>query len=98
MGLTNRSLSELLSVLGRIVRWQFLLDFSVGNFNYFGAIFSYLLVAIPIFAGKYDSLAPADLSALISRFAFVCIMLISSLSSIIDLSKQLTDIAGNLQR
>lgn len=32
-----------------------------------GSILSYIVIAIPIFAGKYDGLTPGELSALVSK-------------------------------
>jgi len=40
---------------------------SISIADYLGSILSYVILAIPIFAGVYDDLSPADLSALISR-------------------------------
>jgi len=39
----------------------------VGVADYVGSILSYVILAIPVFAGNYDHLSPADLAALISR-------------------------------
>ncbi len=44
----------------------------VNMFDYLSAILSYILVAIPIFAGSYDNMDSVDLSSLISRVC-VCI-------------------------
>lgn len=43
--------------------------FSVGinTFDYLGGVLSYIIIAIPIFTGIYDSLTPGELSALISK-------------------------------
>ena len=40
---------------------------SVNIFDYSGAILSYCLIGVPVFAGMYDSLDVAALSALISK-------------------------------
>lgn len=32
-----------------------------------GSILSYIIIAIPIFAGVYDGLTPGDITALISK-------------------------------
>lgn len=37
------------------------------GFSYFGSILSYLIVAVPIFAGVYDDKDPAELSEVISK-------------------------------
>ncbi len=46
-----------------------LLFISVGvnTFDYLGSILSYIVIAIPIFAGEYDGLTPGELSALVSK-------------------------------
>uniref|UniRef100_T1JIZ5 ABC transporter domain-containing protein n=1 Tax=Strigamia maritima TaxID=126957 RepID=T1JIZ5_STRMM len=95
---TNQKLHLLLVTLQRLVNHQYLLNFAVNLFDYIGSIVSYILLAIPIFNGDYDNLSAADLSALISKNSFVCIYLISIFSSLVDLSVQLTDVAGNTHR
>lgn len=39
----------------------------VNTFDYLGSILSYIVIAIPIFAGDYDGLTPGELSALVSK-------------------------------
>lgn len=39
----------------------------VNTFDYLGGFLSYIIIAIPIFSGVYDSLTPGELSALISK-------------------------------
>ncbi len=39
----------------------------VNTFDYLGSILSYIVIAIPIFAGEYDGLTPGELSALVSK-------------------------------
>lgn len=40
---------------------------SMNTFDYLGAIFSYLIIAIAVFGGMYDSMSVTELSAQISR-------------------------------
>lgn len=40
---------------------------SVNIADYLGSILSYIILAIPIFAGNYDDLTPSQLSSLISK-------------------------------
>lgn len=49
-----------------------LLFISVGvnTFDYLGSILSYIVIAIPIFAGEYDGLTPGELSALVSKVSW----------------------------
>ena len=49
-------LVELCDTQQRVTGRQFFLDTSTNMFGYFGAIASYIVIAIPIFAGVYDSL------------------------------------------
>lgn len=39
----------------------------VNTFDYLGGFLSYIIIAIPIFSGVYDSLTAGELSALISK-------------------------------
>ena len=40
---------------------------SINVFDYLGAIFSYFIIAIAVFGGKYDDLSATELSSEISR-------------------------------
>ena len=46
------------------------LTVSINSFDYLGSILSYVVIAVPIFMGKYDNLSPSDLSALISQVSY----------------------------
>lgn len=52
-----------------LLRYLLSSPFSVGinTFDYLGGVLSYIVIAIPIFTGIYDSLTPGELSALISK-------------------------------
>lgn len=39
----------------------------MNTFDYMGSILSYIVIAIPIFAGVYDDMTPAEISALLSK-------------------------------
>ncbi|XP_032883535.1 lysosomal cobalamin transporter ABCD4 isoform X2 [Amblyraja radiata] len=95
---TDRILQELLRTQGRLVTRELRLYIGVNIFNYLGSIVSYLAIAIPIFAGRYDGLAPADLIELISKNAFVSIYLINCFSRLIDLSTTVSELAGYTHR
>ncbi|OXA62639.1 ATP-binding cassette sub-family D member 4 [Folsomia candida] len=95
---TNESLDKLIQTQHRLYFRQFFLNFSVNMFDYLGSIFSYLMLAIPIFSGRYDDLTPAELSAVISQNSFVLIYLIYTFSSLVDTSGKFTDIAGVVHR
>lgn len=94
----NNKLNELIGIQKRIVNWQFVLNAAVKLSDYVGSIISYVFLAIPLFTHKYDDLNAAELGALISMNGFVCIYLISAFSSLVDISVQVTDIAGNTHR
>ena len=87
---TNRKLDDLLSVQKSLYGRQFFLNMSVNGFDYLGSIISYLALAVPIFAGKYDDLSSTELSSIISQTSFVCIYLIFSFSSLVDISANVT--------
>nr|CAB3219638.1 ATP-binding cassette sub-family D member 4 [Phallusia mammillata] len=91
-------LNQVLKKQMSLFNWSFWLSSSVNIFDYVGGILSYLVIAIPIFAGNYDHLAPEELSSLISRNAFVCIYLIYSFSQLIDMSSTIGDIAAHTHR
>ena len=92
---SNRKLDELLSVQQSLYGRQFFLNLAVNTFDYLGSIISYLALAVPIFAGRYDDVSPAELSSVISQNAFVCIYLIFSFSSLVDLSSTVTYVRLN---
>ena len=59
--------------LGRKSRHSGLLAAAVMlHIGMLGAILSYLILAIPIFANLYDNLKPEELSQLISTYSFIC--------------------------
>lgn len=68
---TNDSLDRLILTQHRLYFRQFFLNFSVNMFDYLGSIFSYLMLAIPIFLGRYDDLTPTELSSVISQVVIV---------------------------
>ncbi|XP_078452302.1 lysosomal cobalamin transporter ABCD4 [Lampetra fluviatilis] len=95
---TNARLHRLLSTQQTLMNKEFWLYLAVNMFDYMGSILSYVVIAIPIFAGVYDHLSPSELSALVSKNAFVCIYLINCFSQLIDLSSKLSDVAGYTHR
>ncbi|KPP65030.1 ATP-binding cassette sub-family D member 4-like [Scleropages formosus] len=95
---TDRRLQELLRTQRSLMNKEFWLYIGVNTFDYVGGFLSYMVIAIPIFTGVYSGLNPAELSALISRNAFVCIYLINCFTQLIDLSTTLSDVAGYTHR
>ncbi|XP_015910314.1 lysosomal cobalamin transporter ABCD4 [Parasteatoda tepidariorum] len=97
----SRSEKKLLQLIGTqqsLYLREFPLDISVNIFSYIGSVISYLILALPIFTGKYDNLTPPELSALISVNAFVSIYLISCFSSIINISTTIGELGGLIHR
>ncbi|XP_034017493.1 ATP-binding cassette sub-family D member 4 isoform X2 [Thalassophryne amazonica] len=95
---TDRRLQTLLQTQKLLINKELWLYIGVNTFDYLGGILSYIIIAIPIFSGIYDGLTPGELSALISKNAFVCIYLINGFSQLIDLSTTLSDVAGYTHR
>lgn len=95
---TNRRLQALLQTQKSLVNKELWLYIGVNTFDYVGGFLSYIIIAIPIFTGFYDNLTPGELSALISKNAFVCIYLINGFTQLIDLSTTLSDVAGYTHR
>ncbi|XP_033735732.1 ATP-binding cassette sub-family D member 4-like isoform X1 [Pecten maximus] len=98
MNKTDNHLDNLLSVQKNLVIRKYFLNMSINLSDYLGSILSYLLLALPIFSGSYDNLSSADLSSLISLNSFVIIYLISCFTKLIDLSVQVSEMAGNAHR
>uniref|UniRef100_K7GDE8 ATP binding cassette subfamily D member 4 n=1 Tax=Pelodiscus sinensis TaxID=13735 RepID=K7GDE8_PELSI len=95
---TDRRLQSLLHTQRELMGKELWLYIGINTFDYLGSILSYVVIAIPIFSGVYGDLDPAQLSALVSKNAFVSIYLISCFSQLIDLSATLSDVAGYTHR
>ncbi|XP_072480114.1 lysosomal cobalamin transporter ABCD4 isoform X2 [Notamacropus eugenii] len=95
---TNYRLQKLLKTQKELMSKELWLYIGINTFDYLGSILSYVVIAIPIFSGVYGDFTPAELSALVSKNAFVSIYLIGCFSQLIDLSKTLSDVAGYTHR
>ncbi|KAG9481663.1 hypothetical protein GDO78_010744 [Eleutherodactylus coqui] len=95
---TAQRLQNLISVQKDLMNQELWLYFGTNLFDYLGGILSYMVIAVPIFAGVYRDLSAAELSELISKNAFVSIYLVNCFSQIIDLSSSLCDVAGYTHR
>ncbi|XP_058511322.1 lysosomal cobalamin transporter ABCD4 isoform X2 [Ochotona princeps] len=95
---TDRRLQRLLQTQRELMAKELWLYIGVNTFDYLGSILSYVVIAIPIFSGVFGDLTPTELSALVSKNAFVCIYLISCFTRLIDLSTTLSDVAGYTHR
>ncbi|XP_052638666.1 lysosomal cobalamin transporter ABCD4 isoform X6 [Harpia harpyja] len=95
---TDRRLQSLLQTQRELIGKELWLYIGINTFDYLGSILSYVIIAIPIFSGVYGDLSPTELSALVSKNAFVSIYLIGCFSQLIDLSSTVTDVAGYTHR
>ncbi|XP_021346591.1 ATP-binding cassette sub-family D member 4-like isoform X1 [Mizuhopecten yessoensis] len=95
---TDTHLDNLLTVQKKLVIRKYFLNMSINLSDYLGSILSYLLLALPIFKGSYDNLSASDLAALISQNSFVIIYLINCFTKLIDMSVQVSEMAGNAHR
>lgn len=95
---TNSKLQSLIKVQTRIVTFESFLFFSVNMFDYVGAILSYLIIAIALFGGKFDNMSTTALGGEISRNSFFAMYLINCCTKLIDLSVDVTNMAGYVHR
>jgi len=63
-----------------------------------GSILSYFIIAIALFAGKYDDLSVTELGGQISRSSFFALYLINCGTKLINLSNDFSDMAGYVHR
>ncbi|KAI7860777.1 ATP-binding cassette sub-family D member 4 [Circinella umbellata] len=94
----KESLNILLDNQRKVVNRELPLHLSNESFSYFGSILSYLIVAMPIFAGTFDDKDPSELSEIISKNSFFCMYLIFRFTVIIEQSVKLSDLAGYAAR
>uniref|UniRef100_UPI00398EAC5A lysosomal cobalamin transporter ABCD4 n=1 Tax=Pristiophorus japonicus TaxID=55135 RepID=UPI00398EAC5A len=64
---TNWRLQDLLQTQRELMYKELWLYIGVNIFDYLGSIVSYVVIAIPIFTGRYDDLSPADLIEMVSK-------------------------------
>ncbi|XP_067848285.1 ATP-binding cassette sub-family D member 4 [Heptranchias perlo] len=67
---TNWRLQDLLQTQRELMNRELWLYIGVNIFDYLGSIVSYIVIAVPIFSGLYDGLAPADLIELVSKVIY----------------------------
>lgn len=95
---TNAKLNSLIAVQMKLYNWQYPLDISTNTFDYLGSIVSYLIIALPIFTGKYDDVTATELSSIVSETSFVCMYLTNCFSQLVDQATKVTEIAGTTHR
>ncbi|GAB1609739.1 ATP-binding cassette sub-family D member 4-like isoform X2 [Argonauta hians] len=94
----NKILFDLIEKQYTLAQKNYILNFFIKMSDYIGSILNYIILAIPIFAGLYDNLSPAKLSAVISKNAFIIIYLVFSFTKLIDLSMNAAKTAGLTHR
>lgn len=94
----NNKLSDVCRVQQSLYNRNFIIDISVNLFAYLGAIASYLVISVPIFAGVYDDLTGPELSQIISENAFVCIYLVFQFSQLVEITSTVAGLAGSTHR
>ncbi|KAI8046983.1 ABC transporter transmembrane region 2-domain-containing protein [Gilbertella persicaria] len=94
----QKSLDTLLAYQRTVVNKELPLAIANQSFAYIGSIFSYLIIAIPIFTGALDGKDATELSSIISANSFVFMYLIFLFTSIIEQSSKCSDLAGYTAR
>ena len=92
----QRSITSILASKQIIVIRQLFLSLGVNFCDYLGAIFSYMIIAIPIFSGVFND--TEHLGSIISENAFVAMYLVNTFSSMIDTSEKIAGLAGFTHR
>jgi len=72
----DNKLDRLCDMQQKVFNRKLTLDLATNTFDYMGSVLSYLVIAVPIFAGTYDHMDSSELSRIISENAFVCMYLI----------------------
>lgn len=96
--IADNKLHVLLDTQQSLILRQFVLSLAINFQDYAGAIVSFLVLAVPIFAGVYNDLGQSDLSQLISANAFVSMYLISGFTTLVDQADKLSLVAGTAHR
>ncbi|KAJ6221875.1 hypothetical protein RDWZM_000420 [Blomia tropicalis] len=95
---SNSLLTTLINVQRRFITHQLILKVFVYLCDYFGSIMSFIALSVPLFAGAYDNLTPADLSQLISQNVFFTMYLINCFTRLIDLANYFSIFFGTANR
>ncbi|CAG8454414.1 64_t:CDS:2 [Funneliformis caledonium] len=82
----------------KIIDRELYLDVLTESFSYFGSIFSYLIIAIPVFTGEYDGIEKDKLGGIISMNSFLSLYLIYRFTVIVKQSTNVSDLAGYTAR
>ncbi|CAI2169389.1 2837_t:CDS:2 [Funneliformis geosporum] len=90
--------NNILKYQRKIIDRELYLDALTESFSYFGSIFSYLIIAIPVFSGEYDGIEKEKLGGIISMNAFLSLYLIYRFTEIVKQSTNISDLAGYTAR
>ncbi|RIA93451.1 ABC transporter transmembrane region 2-domain-containing protein, partial [Glomus cerebriforme] len=82
----------------QIVDRELALEALTETFSYFGSILSYLIIAVPVFAGDYDGIEKDKLSGIISMNAFLSLYLIYLFTRVVEQGTKISDLAGYTAR
>ncbi|KAI9287373.1 ABC transporter transmembrane region 2-domain-containing protein [Umbelopsis sp. AD052] len=94
----DKSLDTLLGAQRKVINRELPLEAVKQIHSYFGSILSYIIISIPILAGKYDTSDPSKISEIISKNTFISMYLLWKFSSIIEQATKLSDLAGYTAR
>jgi len=96
--LLNEDLDHLLVAQSKVYNRLFFLNLSMNLYAYIGAIFSFPIIAVPIFTGVYDDKTDPELSEIISVNTNVCFNLLGTFTSLINMSGTVSEICGVTHR
>jgi ATP-binding cassette subfamily D (ALD) protein 4 len=94
----NSFFNNVLKYQRQIIERELTLEILTDSFSLFGSIVSYLIIAIPIFAGNYDGIEKDKLSGIISLNAFFSLYLIYKFTKIVEQGTKVSDLAGYTAR
>ncbi len=78
----------------QVLRWDIPINALSQFFSYFGSILTYIVIAIPIFAGSLEDKTSAELATIISQNSFFCMYLIFQFTSLTGLAETYTELVG----
>ncbi|KAJ3416237.1 hypothetical protein HDV05_002527 [Chytridiales sp. JEL 0842] len=94
----NTFLGSVVDAQLKVLKRSVVLMLTTETVSLYGAVISYVAIAIPIFDGTFDGKTSAEISAEIAKNLFVSIYLIYALTRITGLSQTFADLAGYTAR
>jgi hypothetical protein len=86
-----KSASNFFSDFGTKMRAYFIIEI-------IGGVLNFWILAVPVFAGQYDHVPPAELGSCISRNAFYSLYLIFKLTSLVELVEDFSEFSAYSNR